>query len=142
MLTWIYWFISLASPLYGYWYISTQEKLEAMSIAREPWYIYLLIMLLVIVLTEIFITLALKKYLLIVPARKHKYDSNDYLGSLIFFCVHSINFFLATTIAIYGIVLYIQTVNYIYISIGVGIWLSLMIYHLPRKIYKPLIKQA
>lgn len=142
MLTWIYWFISLASPLYGFWYIFTHEKLEAMSIAGEPWYKYLPLMLSVIVLIEILITLALKKYLLIIPARKHKYDSNDYLGSLIFFCVHFINFFLATNIAIYGLVLFIQTVNYIYISIGVGIWLSLMIYHLPKKIHMPLIKEA
>ena len=142
MSTWLCWLSSLIGTFIGLWYILAQEKLEALAIAEEPWFPYLPLMLLVVVLIEIFITIALRKYLLIIPSQKHKYDSNDYLGSLMFFCIHFIIIFIATNIPIYGMVLFIQTVNYVYLSVGFGIWLSLMVYHLPKKIYKPIIKHA
>ncbi len=142
MLTWLTWLSSLVGTFILLWYILNQKKLEALSIAEEPWFLYLPLMILVVVLIETFITIALRKYLLISPSQKHKYDSNDYLGSLIFFCVHFIIIFIVTNIPIYGMVLFIQTVNYVYLSIAFGIWLSLMVYHLPKKIFKPIIKSA
>lgn len=142
ILSWLYWLSSIAGTVFGVWYILTQEKIEAMPIAREPWFLYLPMMLLAVVVSEILISLALKKYILVIPSKKQKYDSNDYLGALLFFIVHLVNYTLVTSIAMYGIVLYVYTCEYVYLSIGLGIWSSLMIYHLPFKIYKPLVRTA
>lgn len=142
VLSWLYWLSSIAGIVFAVWYILTQEKIEAMPIAQEPWFSYLPLMLLSVVVIEILISLALKKYALVIPSKKHKYDSNDCLGALLFFIVHLVNYTLATSIAVYGIVLYVYASEYVYLSVGLGVWASLMIYHLPFKIHKPLVRTA
>ena len=141
-ISWLNWFSSIAGIIFGLWHILTQEELKALPIAGESWFSYLPLMILAVAVIEILITVALKKYVLVVPSQKHKYDSNDYLGALLFFIVHFFNYFLASSIAIYGIVLYVFTVDFVYLTSGFCIWMGLMIYHLPFKIHKPPIRVA
>lgn len=132
IIVWPIWLLFLVSMVFYIPGTKTALELSPANIDSGGWFFMIAIAISIIAIIEGLLTVTIRHFALIRPAERGTFIINTLSGGIRFLFVNIFNWFIAETIAVCGMALYIMSerIEFLYIFGLAG--LSLIIFHAPR----------
>ena len=132
IITWPIWCLFLISVIFYIPGTKTAFEQSPANIDSSDWFFMLVIAISIMAIIESLLTITIRHFALIRPAVRSGLNIHSLGGGIRFLIVNVLNWFIAETVAVYGMVLYIMSerIEFLYIFGFAGV--CLLIFHAPR----------
>jgi len=132
IIVWPIWCLFLVSMVFYIQGIKTALEQSPVNIDSRDWFLMIAVAISIIAIIETLITVTIRHFALVRPAMRRTFNICSLSGGIRFLLVNLLNWLIAETVVVYGMVLYIMSdrIEFLYIFGFAG--LSLLIFHAPR----------